>query len=101
MKIETKYNGLIDFDLYKEHAVKNIFKILPLKEEGKDWEKYLTGLLVELNGFHSLNENINFISLVARLEGLFIIPNNDMGLFRKTVFDCIDLLKKISPKKVE
>ena len=60
MKIQTKYNGVIDFTLYQEHTVKNIFKILPLKEEGKDWKKYLEGLLVELNGFDSLLEEVYF-----------------------------------------
>jgi len=102
MKIQTKYNGVIDFTLYQEHTVKNIFKILPLKEEGKDWKKYLEGLLVELNGFDSLVEEVYFTALLSKLEGLFTIPENDMALFRKTVFDSIDLLKKIQPsKKVE
>lgn len=99
MKIQTKYNGTIDFVLYQEHTVKNIFKILPLKEEGKDWEKYLEGLLVELSGFDALIEEVYFTALLSKLEGLLTIPDEDMSLFRKTVFDSIDLLKKIQPSE--
>lgn len=99
MKIQTKYNGTIDFALYQEHTVKNIFKILPLKEEGKDWEKYLEGLLVELSGFDALIEEVYFTALLSKLEGLLTIPDEDMSLFRKTVFDSIDLLKKIQPSE--
>lgn len=100
MKIETKYNGTIDFNLYKEHTVKNIFKVLPLREEEKDWEKYLQGLLLELNGFDSLVEEVQFTSLLAKLEGLLYLTDEEMPLFRKTVFDSIDLLKKIEPEQV-
>lgn len=103
MKIKTIYGGMIDFELYKEHTVKNIFKILPLREEGKEWEKYLRGLLVELNGFDALIEEAYFTALLAKLSGLLLIPDEEMPLFRKTIFDSIDMLKKIKPssEKVE
>lgn len=101
MKIETKYNGTIDFNLYKERTVKNIFKVLPLREEEKDWEKYLQGLLLELSGFDALTEEVQFTSLLAKLEGLLYLTDEEMPLFRKIVFDSIDLLKKIEPEQVE
>lgn len=101
MKIETKYQGLVDFELYKEHTVKNIFKVLPLREEKKEWEKYLQGLLLELSGFDSLIGEAYFISLLAKLEGLLTLTEEEMPLFRKTVFDSIDLLKKIDLKQVD
>lgn len=100
MIIETKYNGKIDFDIYKEHTVKNIFKVLPLREEKKDWEKYLQGLLLELSGFDCLVDEVQFTSLLAKLEGLLYLTDDEMPLFRKTVFDSIDLLKKIEPEQV-
>ena len=73
--------------------VKNIFKILPLKEEKKDWKKYLQGLLIEFNGMDMLLDEVNLMALVAKLEGLKEIEDHDM--FRKVIFDCIDLVKKI------
>jgi hypothetical protein len=96
MKIKTIYGGLVDFSAYQEHTIKNIFKVLPLREEGKDWEKYLKGLLIELNGFDSLFEEAYFTALLAKLAGLLLIPDDEMPLFRKTVFDSIDILKKIN-----
>ena len=92
-KVETKYNGVIDFKIYQEYMVKNIFKILPLKEEKKDWKKYLQGLLIEFNGMDMLLDEVNLMALVAKLEGLKEIEDHDM--FRKVIFDCIDLVKKI------
>ncbi len=93
MEIKTKYNGMINFDLYRDYAVKSIFKILPLKEENKNWQKYLEGFLVELNGLNLLSTEIGLIVLVSRLEGLYLIE--DHQLFRKIIFDCIDLVKKL------
>ncbi len=93
MKIQTKYNGSIDFEIYRKYTIKSIFKILPLREENKKWRRYLEGLLYELNGFNSLTETTYFIALLCKLESLFNI--DDMKDFRKIVFDSIDLLKKI------
>lgn len=95
-KVTTKYNGELDFEIYQSFIVKNIFKILPLREENKDWEKYLEGLLIELNGMDMLLNEVNLMALVAKLEGLKTVEGHD--LFRKVVFDCIDLVKKISVK---
>ena len=39
--METKYNGEVNINVYKEFLVKRIFKLLPLREEKKNWEKYL------------------------------------------------------------
>lgn len=100
LKIQTKYNNVIELDVYKEQLVKSIFKLLPLREEKKDWQKFLTGLQVELAGMKSLtadfsfDEDINFITLIAKLEGLFEIYE-DQDLYRKTVFDSINLVKKL------
>lgn len=91
--VSTKYHGRIDLDVYKEYTVKNIFKALPLKEEGKDWRKYLDGLLIELNGMEILLTEVNLMAVIAKLEGLKSVEEHD--LFRKVIFDCIDLVKKI------
>lgn len=91
--VKTKYHGSIDLDMYKEYTVKNIFKALPLKEEGKDWKKYLDGLLIELNGMDILVDEVNLMAVIGKLEGLKSVDEHDM--FRKVIFDCIDLVKKI------
>ena len=92
-KVTTKYNGVLDFEIYQKYMVKNIFKILPLKEEEKDWHKYLEGLLIEFNGMDMLLEEVNLMALIAKLEGLKDVEEHE--LFRKVIFDCIDLVKKV------
>jgi len=106
MKIKTKYNGTIDAKIYFEYCVNSIFKILPMMEEEKEWERYLEGLLVELNGLDSLSEEINFICLIGKLEGLLATNSNfndseNKQIFRKIIFDSIDLVKKLSPVELE
>ena len=92
-KIMTKYHGEIDFDLYRDYTVKNIYKILPLREENKDWKKYLEGLLIELNGMDMLQTEVSLVSVVAKLQGLVNVEEH--AVFRKVIFDCIDLVKKL------
>ena len=92
-KVVTKYHGEIDFDIYRAYTVKNIYKILPLKEEEKDWQKYLEGLLIELNGMDMLLTEVNLMSVIAKLQGLMTVTEH--SVFRKVIFDCIDLIKKI------
>lgn len=94
--VKTKYHGEIDFEKYQDYTVKSIFKLLPLKEKNQEWETYLDGLLVELNGMDILVEEVNLAALVAKLEGLREVSEHK--LFRKIVFDCIDLVKKIPSK---
>lgn len=96
--VRTKYHGWVDLEVYKEQSVKKIYKILPLKEEGKQWDTYLEGLLIEFSGFDNLVEDISYLSLISKLEGLFSVPQSDLKLFRKIVFDSIDLVKKINHK---
>lgn len=100
MKIKTKYNGTIDLDLYREYCIKSIYKILPLMEEEKNWQKFLEGFLIELSGINELSSEINFISLIGKLEGLMLIEIDSKNqeqkkVFKKIIFDSIDLVKKM------
>jgi hypothetical protein len=97
VKINTKYDGLLEFDEYKERLVKRVYKTLPLMEEGKDWKRYLSGLLCELAGITELSNNADFTSVNGKLNGLFFLNQDEVseGLFRKMIFDTIDVIKKI------
>lgn len=99
-KITTRFNGAIDWEVYQEHLVNQIFKLLPLRDEGKDWERYLNGLLIELNGLEYLTEELNFISLLGKLAGLPFLTEEQIaqGYYKKIVFDSIHLAKSLSPK---
>lgn len=93
MLIKTKYNGQIELDLYLDALIKSVFKILPMWEKQEDWQKYLKGLQIELSGLNELSNSVSFISLIAKLEGLFF--TDDKELIKKVVFDSISLINKI------
>ena len=102
MIVETKYNGKIDLQTYQDYCIKAIFKILPLMEEEKDWRKFLQGFLIELSGINNLVSDVNYISLIGKLEGLLqkdldCSQTADKELFKKIIFDSIDLVKKLNP----
>ena len=82
---------------YKKYLKKKIYKLLPIREEGKDWEKYLDSIIEEIGGFVELFEQIDEISIIrilSKLEGLKIYQNeDDFYNYRKTVLECTNLIK--------
>lgn len=71
--------------------IKNdVFKLLPLREEGAEWEKHLGTILIELNGFSHLFNDTKIISIMSKLESLYEL--NDFLEYRKTIFEALNLL---------
>ena len=95
--VENKYNAVIpeeDFEKYLIVLKNKVYKLLPLKEENLDWDKYLNSILIEVSGFSSLFEDrVRLISLMSKLEGLNSLE--DFMLYRRTVFECLNLLEAI------
>ena len=52
------------------------FGLLCEREKGRDWEKFLDSIIIELSGFDEENKTINWVELI------------------KTVFECMGLLSK-------
>ena len=82
-----------------ERLTNQVYKLLPTWEEGLDWHKPLTTVIEELAGMKELflDHQKIFFSLLCKLEGLFIYKeeNNDFFLFRKTVFECLNLIGEL------
>ena len=102
--IVFKYNiqvkkGAVVSNLNK--LTNNVYKLLPLREEGLDWRQVLETLLVELQGMNNLflSSQSALFSLICKLEGLFSIKedekNNNFLIFRKTIFECLSLLEEL------
>lgn len=74
-----------------------IFKLLPMNEEGKDWIKPLETVTLELAGMAELiPQEEKLFSLVCKLEGLRAESENiDFMLFRRTVFELCSLVNEI------
>lgn len=72
-----------------------IFRLLPAREEGLDWQKPLETLLVELLGMANLfSDRRDMLTLVAKLEGVHD-ADTDFQLFRRTIFECCNLINRL------
>lgn len=90
----------VDFDINAvcgslKRIGNQIFKLLPMREEEKDWQKPLCTLLLELVGMASLfREQNTLLSLVSKLEGLRV-SDTDFWMFRRTVFECCSMVSEL------
>ena len=92
----------IEFD--KEAVIKNIdrltnqiFKLLPSREEGGDWQTPLQNLILEITGMKVLwIDQTELFSLLCKLEALMsLTEENDFFAFRKLIFECLGALNNI------
>lgn len=85
-------------DLHKnlKRLLNQIYKLLPLREEGGDWQKPLETIIEEFAGMDRLilsdYGNILF-SLLCKLEGLFTLQEEEeFGLYRRVIFECLGII---------
>lgn len=93
-----------DLEFDKNAVIKNIdritnqiFKLLPNREEGGDWETPLQNLIYEIIGMKELwiDQTVLF-SLFCKLEVLLTLKGeNDFLAFRKLIFECLSILNSI------
>lgn len=95
-----KYN----VDIQREAIVKNIdritnqiFKLLPFREEGCDWQTPLRNLILEIGGMSELlNDHTALFTLLCKMEVLFHLTEEDNFLdYRKIIFECLGLMNSI------
>ena len=60
-------------------------------EKGREWEKFLDSILIELLGFDVEERTINYYCLVHKVSSLRYLRYE---YFRSTIFDCMSLLSK-------
>lgn len=75
-----------------------IYKLLPLREEGGDWQKPLETIMEELSGMDRLliDQHPTLFKLSCKLEGLFTLDNkDDFMLYRGIIFECLGLLGEL------
>lgn len=72
-----------------------IWKLIPMREHEEDWQKQLDTVIIEIAG---LNEIFifepQFLQILSKLEGLKIVEALDFQVYRKTVFEVINLLQE-------
>lgn len=98
----TKYGFEIENEVVEKQLIRLInqmWKLIPMKEHEENWEKQLDMVIIEIAG---LNEIFSFkplfLQLLSKLEGLKVTEVS-FNIYRKTVFDSINLLQEIKNGK--
>lgn len=76
-----------------------IYKLLPLREEGGDWVRPLETIMEELAGMDRLflDQQPNLYRLSCKLEGLFTLAaNDDFMIYRGVIFECLGIIGELS-----
>ena len=73
-----------------------LWKLIPRRENKEDWLAHLDYLIVELAGLNELCSNTDekFLILLSKIKGLRI-EDTTFQVYRKTVFECISLLREM------
>lgn len=105
--MNIKYNitlsqAIVQNDI--KRIVNQIYKLLPLREENKDWQKPLQTIIEELAGMKRLflgQQEQSFFILLCKLEGMFeLVQSIDFDLYRRTIFECLSLLNQIGSRLI-
>lgn len=100
----TKYGAEFDVIIINKclkRITNQIYKLLPYREEGVDWQKPLGTILEEISGLNNLLlfRSEDTFSLLCKLEGLFLLTREeDFNLYRRTIFECLGLINDLGAK---
>lgn len=103
--MNIKYNITLSKTIIQndiKRVVNQIYKLLPMREQHKEWQKLLQTIIQELAGMKRLflgQQGQSFFVLLCKLEGLFeLVQPVDFDLYRRTIFECLSLLNQIGSK---
>ena len=100
--MKLKYNINFSDDIIEKdirRIINQIYKLLPLREEGQDWQKPLQTIIEQLVGLQRLflgqQEQIFFI-LLCKLEGMnILVSDQQFSLYRRVIFECLSILSEM------
>lgn len=78
-------------EAYHNKLKSKLFGLLCEREKGRDWEKFLDSILIELMGYSEEERTINYYTLCHKLASLRYLRYE---YFRGVIFDCMDLISK-------
>jgi len=81
------------FEGYKSKMKGRLYGLLCEKEKGGEWEKFLDTIVIELMGLSSEKRSILYWALIGKVLSLKFLSYE---YFRKTIFECINLVEAIS-----
>lgn len=98
MDLLNKYNiNFKDLDIIcnNRRLTNQLWKLIPMRENGEDWEKQLDTVILEFVGLNELFVGPVYLQILSKLEGLRV-KNTSFELYRKTTFECISLLQELN-----
>ena len=78
-------------EAYNNKLKSKLFGLLCEREKGREWERFLDSILVELMGYSEELKTINYYILFYKISSLKYLRYE---YFRSTIFDCMDLISK-------
>lgn len=102
--MNLKYNIVINNNSIVKELKKltnQIYKLLPNREEGKDWQKPLETIVEELSGANDLIMQYSdlFTPLLFKLQGLFTLTSEaNFSIYRRIIFECLGIMNNIVKK---
>ena len=78
-------------EAYNNKLKSKLFGLLCEREKGRDWEKFLDSILIELMRYSEEEKTINYYTLYHKLSTLKYLRYE---YFRGVIFDCMDLISK-------
>lgn len=81
-----------------EKVTNQIFKLLPQREEGADWQTPLANLMIDVTGMCHLviDHQTELFFLLCKMEALATLTKEEDFLqFRKVIFECLGLIAGI------
>lgn len=80
----------------RKRLINQLWKLIPMRENEEDWSSHLEIILEEIAGLADLyRDQPEGLILVSKLQGLTSEVCDDFMIYRKAVFDCINLLSKV------
>ena len=91
----TKYGFEFDQQSINKELIRltnQLWKLIPMRENNEQWDRQLETVILDIAGKDEIFlHNSQFLQLLSKLEGLRAI-DVDFSIYRKTVFECINLI---------
>ena len=95
-----KYNIGFSKEVIKNEVLRltnQLWKLIPMRENEEDWHKQLMTVIIDIAGKDEIFvHDSHFLQLLSKLEGLRVEEEIEFNIYRKTVFECINLISEVS-----
>ena len=78
-------------EAYNNKLKSKLFGLLCEREKGREWEKFLDSILIEVMGRSEEDRDADYYILFYKLSTLRYLKYE---YFRGTIFDCMDLISR-------